>query len=313
MSKKTALVFPGQGSQKLGMMASFSNNTVVRHTFLEASEALGYDLWSLLQNGPEQTLNQTQFTQPVILTASVALFRHWQGTEEGLQAKQSISCLAGHSLGEYSALVYAEALSFSSAVSLVSIRGALMQEVVPMGTGAMAAILGLQDEEVQALCQKVSMETDMLVSPVNYNCPLQVVIAGLTPAVHKAIEEAKVLGAKRTVLLAMSVPSHCDLMQPMTDKFREALEAVTFKTPKISILHNVDLCEHQTEHEIRHALLQQLSHPVRWSETIRKMEGLGVQSILECGPGNILTNLNRRIVPNLHCAQLPQQEEVVCP
>lgn len=311
MIQKTALVFPGQGAQKLGMLEAYSENALVRNTFLEASEALGYDLWSLLQNGPEQKLNQTEYTQPVILTASVALFRDWLTSELGLQTKKSLSYLAGHSLGEYSALVFAEALSLSDAVKLVSLRGRLMQEAVPAGQGAMAALLGLNDEQVRALCQKVSTETER-VFPVNYNCPLQVVIAGLTPAVNRAIEEAKIMGAKRSVILAMSVPSHCELMRPAAEKLREALAAVTFNVPKISILHNVDLCEHRDENEIREALVQQLYHPVRWSETIQKMEDLGVQSIFECGPGKVLTGLNQRIVPKLHCGVLPQ-EEVVCP
>ncbi len=311
MVKKTALVFPGQGSQKLGMLSAFRENAVVLNTFLEASESLGYDLWSLIQNGPEQKLNLTEYTQPAILTASVALFRYWQESEHGLQTKQSLSYLAGHSLGEYSALVYAQALTFSAAVKLVSLRGRLMQEAVPTGGGGMAVILGLNDEQVRALCQKVSTDTDKAFA-VNYNCPLQVVIAGTNAAVQSAIEEAKSLGAKRAVLLAMSVPSHCDLMRPAAEKFIEALEKVKFNKPKISILHNVDLCEHQDEAEIRQALMQQLFYPVRWSETIQKMEDLGVNTIFECGPGSVLSGLNRRIVPNLQCEVLPQ-EEVVCP
>lgn len=311
MAEKIAFVFPGQGSQKLGMLAQFSENRLVRNTFLEASEALGYDLWSLIQQGPEETLNQTEYTQPAILTASVALFRCWLQCDEGLKIKPSISLLAGHSLGEYSALVYAEALTLASAVKLVSLRGRLMQEAVPIGTGAMAVILGLSDEQVRALCEKVSTETEK-VSAVNYNCPSQVVVAGVSSAVARALEEAKLMGAKRAMPLAMSVPSHCDLMKPAAEKFKQALEHVKFNQPKVSILHNADLCEHQDEASIRSTLVQQLYSPVRWSETIQKMEDLGIQTIYECGPGKVLTGLNRRIVPNLKCEALPE-EEVVCP
>lgn len=311
MVEKIALVFPGQGSQKLGMLAQFSENTLVRNSFLEASQALGYDLWALIQEGPEEKLNQTEHTQPAILTASVALFRCWLQCDEGSKIKKSISLLAGHSLGEYSALVYAEALSLASAVKLVRLRGQLMQAAVPMGTGAMAVILGLEDEQVRALCEKVSTETEK-VSAVNYNCPLQVVVAGVSPAVARAMEEAKQLGAKRAMLLPVSMPSHCDLMKPAAEKFKQALEQVKFNQPKLPILHNADLSAHQDEASIRNILVQQLYCPVRWSETIQRMEDLGIQAIYECGPGKVLTGLNRRIVPNLKCDALPE-EEVVCP
>lgn len=319
MLKKVALVFPGQGSQKLGMMSPWIQNTLVRNTFLEASDAIGYDLLSLIQNGPEEKLNQTEYTQPAILTSSVAIFRHWLESEHGLQTKPRVSYLAGHSLGEYSALVYAGVLSLSAAVKLVSLRGRLMQEAVPLGMGAMAVILGLEDEQVRAVCQKASevslvSESECkseMVSPVNYNCPTQVVIAGTSAAVGRAIEEAKRIGAKRATLLAMSVPSHCDLMRSASEKFKEALENISLNKPKLSILHNASLLEHQDEQEIKEALVQQLYLPVRWSETIRKMEDLGVQTIYECGPGKVLSGLNRRIVPNVDCESLPQ-EEVVC-
>lgn len=311
MLNKIALVFPGQGSQKLGMLAEFTDNSRVRNTFLEASDVLGYDLWSLIQNGPEQKLNQTQYTQPAILAASLSAFWNWKASEQGSQAIKDLAYFAGHSLGEYSALVAAESLSFSAAVKLVSLRGRLMQEAVPEGRGAMAAILGLNDEQVRALCQKVSNETEK-VWPVNYNCPQQVVIAGTKPAVEQAIEQAKIAGAKRGILLAMSVPSHCDLMRGAALKFKEALDQVKFDKPKVSILHNVDLCEHQDEKEIRDVLMQQLYQPVRWQETIQKMEDLGANIIYEVGPGNVLSGLNRRILPNIQCEVLPQ-EELVCP
>jgi [acyl-carrier-protein] S-malonyltransferase len=308
--EKIALVFPGQGSQKVGMMSALADNALVRNTFLEASDVLGYDLWSLVQNGPEEQLNQTAYTQPAILTASVAGFRSWLDTEHGLQTKPLIAHLAGHSLGEYSALVFAEVLSLSAAVKLVSLRGRFMQEAVPVGLGGMAVFLGLNDEQVRALCQKVSSENEK-VCAVNYNCPSQVVVAGHSQAVQRAIEEAKLLGAKRATLLPMSVPSHCDLMRPAAEKLQQALAEVKLNKPKFSILHNADLCAHQEESEIREVLLQQLYLPVRWSETIQKMEDLGVKTIYECGPGKVLSGLNRRIVPNLQCEVLPEVE-VVC-
>jgi [acyl-carrier-protein] S-malonyltransferase len=304
MATKISFVFPGQGSQSVGMLAGFSEQAIVTRTFKAASDRLGYDLWSLMKNGPESKLNQTEYTQPALLTAGVAVWRLWRERHETLPVM-----LAGHSLGEYTALVCADALPLEAAVSLVAERGRLMQQAVPEGVGAMAAILGLSDESLNHICQEVAQED--CVAPANYNCPGQVVIAGHKAAVERVIQAAKLAGAKRAILLPVSVPSHCALMKPAAIQFAERLETITFQSPSIPVLHNVDLCAHQTSEDIRRSLSMQLYSPVRWAETIQKMEKSGIEAIFECGPGSVLSGLNKRIVPNLQCAVLVK-EEAVC-
>jgi [acyl-carrier-protein] S-malonyltransferase len=300
MVKSLAFVFPGQGSQAIGMLSEFGDNVRVRETFSQASEALGYDVWALCQEGPEEKLNQTEFAQPALLTASVALYRLALAT---LNLQDKIQYLAGHSLGEYSALVCANAMHLKDAVKLVAERGRLMQEAVPKGVGAMAAILGLEDEQVRALCEANS-SPESLVSPANYNCPGQIVIAGHADAVQRVSDLATALGAKRVIPLSVSVPSHCELMRSAAKKFETVLEKVEIKKPSISILHNTDVHSRDEPSEIRKVLGQQLYQPVRWSEIIQKMELLGVESILECGPKTVLTALNKRCAPKLDCSML---------
>lgn len=294
MSKKTALVFPGQGSQSIGMLAELGSLPVVRATFAEASQALGEDLWALAQQGPEEKLNDTRWTQPVLLTAGVAVFRAWQehkGTTPAL--------LAGHSLGEYSALVAAGALSLADGVQLVAERGRLMQEAVPAGTGAMAAILGLDDDAVRAACAQAAQGE--VVSAVNLNAPGQVVIAGSKAAVERAIEACKAAGAKRAVPLPVSVPSHCALMMPAAEQLAVRLRSVAITVPTVPVLNNVDVAVAATADAIRDALVRQLYSPVRWVETVSRLAADGAVVIVECGPGKVLTGLNKRIAKDAEC------------
>lgn len=284
-----AFVFPGQGSQSLGMLADLSEHfPQVKSTFSEASDVLGYDLWNLVQNGPESDLNQTDRTQPAMLTAGIAVWRCWQH-----QSSLKPAFLAGHSLGEYSALVAAEAISFTDAVKLVKMRGQFMQEAVPSGEGAMAAILGLEDAEVTEICQQASDAG--VVEAVNFNSPGQVVIAGSDAAVKKAIEIATDKGAKRALLLPVSVPSHCALMRPAADRLKQELATVTINTPNIAVIHNASVTSSSDSAEIRDLLTQQLFSPVRWVETIQHLAGNGVTSLVECGPGKVLAGLTKRI------------------
>ncbi len=284
-----AFVFPGQGSQSLGMLADLSEHfPQVKSTFSEASDVLGYDLWNLVQNGPESDLNQTDRTQPAMLTAGIAVWRCWQH-----QSSLKPAFLAGHSLGEYSALVAAEAMSFTDAVKLVKMRGQFMQEAVPSGEGAMAAILGLEDAEVTEICQQASDAG--VVEAVNFNSPGQVVIAGSDAAVKKAIEIATDKGAKRALLLPVSVPSHCALMRPAADRLKQELATVTINTPNIAVIHNASVTSSSDSAEIRDLLTQQLFSPVRWVETIQHLAGNGVTSLVECGPGKVLAGLTKRI------------------
>ncbi|UZR30120.1 ACP S-malonyltransferase [Methylococcus mesophilus] len=288
-----AFLFPGQGSQSVGMLADLAAaHPVVERTFAEASEVLGFDLWRLVQEGPEEELNQTVNTQPAMLAAGVATWRIWCEASERRPA-----WMAGHSLGEYSALVAAGALGFADAVKLVALRGRLMQEAVPPGDGAMAAILGLDDPQVVAACKEASAQ-DSVVTPANFNAPGQVVIAGVSSAVERAIAAAKALGAKRAVLLPVSVPSHCALMAPAAEKFAALLSETPFDSPRdrIGVVHNVDVAMHPSPEVIRAVLAQQISHPVRWSETIRFLSDQGVRRFVECGPGKVLAGLNKRIV-----------------
>lgn len=287
--QKLAFVFPGQGSQAVGMMSQLAAAfPVVERTFATASEVLGYDLWRLSQHGPEQTLNLTDRTQPAMLAAGVAAWRVW---EERHGPRPVV--MAGHSLGEYTALVCAGALSLEDAVGLVADRGRFMQEAVPQGQGAMAAILGLDDDSVRAVCERAA--DGEVVAPVNFNAPGQVVIAGAAAAVGRAVELAREAGAKRVMPLPVSVPSHCALMAPAAENMRAVLERTTISTPGVPVIHNVDVETCSDADGIRTALVRQLHSPVRWVETIRKMAGMGVTTMIECGPGKVLTGLNRRI------------------
>jgi len=287
---KLAFVFPGQGAQSGGMLSDLANNyPEIKQTFERASDALGQDLWSIVAQGPEADLNQTQITQPAMLAAGVAVWELW--------CKLSPirpEWMAGHSLGEYTALVCAGTIAFEDAIKLVSIRGRLMQEAVPVGTGAMAAILGLEDHEVVTLCKQV--ENNEVVSAVNFNAPGQVVIAGNVAAVERAMQAAKDAGAKRALLLPVSVPSHCALMQSAAIELDSYLQAITFNTAKSTLIHNVDVAVHSAPEVIRNALKEQLFKPVRWVDTLRFMHDQGVTRFVECGPGKVLVGLNKRIV-----------------
>lgn len=285
-----AFVFPGQGSQSVGMLAELAEaQTLVRDTFAEASEALGYDLWKVVSEGPADELNQTHITQPAMLSAGIAVWRIWQA-----QGGAAPAVMAGHSLGEYSALVAAGSLAFADAVTLVAERGKLMQEAVPAGTGSMAAILGLEDARVIEVCAQA--EEGEVVAAVNFNASGQVVIAGHVAAVERAVELAKEAGAKRAVVLPVSVPSHCELMKPAAEKLAERLAAITIASPAIPVINNVDVSKADSADAIRDALVRQLYSPVRWVETIQAMEGEGVDTLVECGPGKVLVGLNKRIV-----------------
>lgn len=291
-----AMVFPGQGSQAVGMLAGLAvENPTIERTFREASDALGYDLWALVQNGPVEELNKTWQTQPALLAASVAIFRVWQ--EKG---GSQPAMLAGHSLGEYSALVCAGVLDFADAIRLVELRGKLMQEAVPEGTGAMQAIIGLDDAAIAKACEESAQ--GQVVSPVNYNSPGQVVIAGNKEAVERAGAACKAAGAKRALPLPVSVPSHCALMKPAADKLAAALEALTFNPPVFPVVNNVDVrCETSPE-AIRNALVRQLYNPVRWTGCVEFMAAQGITTLLEMGPGKVLTGLTKRIVDTLAAA-----------
>lgn len=291
-----AFVFPGQGSQTVGMLAELAaDNPQIEATFREASDALGYDLWQLVQQGPAEELNKTWQTQPALLAASVAIYRVWQ-QKQGAQPV----LLAGHSLGEYSALVCAGVLAFADAIKLVELRGKLMQEAVPEGTGAMQAIIGLDDEAIRKACEESAQ--DEVVSPVNFNSPGQVVIAGNKDAVERAGAACKAAGAKRALPLPVSVPSHCALMKPAAVKLAVALEEITFNAPDVPVVNNVDVkCESDAA-AIRNALVRQLYSPVRWTESVQFIAEQGVTQLLEMGPGKVLTGLTKRIADNLTAA-----------
>lgn len=303
MQANLAFVFPGQGSQSLGMLADFADNEMVQNTFAEASEALGYDLWKLIQEGPAEKLNQTQITQPALLTSSVAMWRVWQ--EKG---GDTPAVLAGHSLGEYSALVCADVLSLSVAVKLVENRGNYMQQAVPEGTGAMFAIIGLADEAIKEACEQAAQ--GQVVSPVNFNSPGQVVIAGNKEAVERAGELCKEAGAKRALPLPVSVPSHCALMSSAADKLAEDLKAISFNAPQIPVINNVDVEAYSDGEKIKDALIRQLYSPVRWTETVNKMAEQGVESLVEAGPGKVLQGLTKRINKSLSCASINTSDSI---
>ena len=298
-----AMVFPGQGAQSVGMMDAWSGDETVAQTFREASEVLGWDLWQLIEQGPAEELDRTDRTQPAILTASVALWRVWQ--ERG---GPEPAALAGHSLGEYSALVAAEALSLGDAVALVAERGRYMQEAVPEGQGAMTAIIGLDDEQVQTVCAGAAQ--GQVVQAVTFNAPGQGVIAGDRPAVERAASAAQEAGAKKVMPLPVSVPSHCALMQPAAERLAERLEATAIAAPRRPVIHNVDLSVSKDADSVRRRLVEQLASPVRWTETIQRMAGDGAQTVAECGPGKVLTGLTRRIERSLNGVALGEPERL---
>lgn len=290
---KFAIVFPGQGSQAVGMLAELAEQfDVVKQTFAEASEVLGYDLWELVQNGPAELLNETHRTQPALLTSSVAIWRVWQ--EQG-GAQPDV--LAGHSLGEYSALVCAGVIDFKDAVKLVELRGQLMQEAVPAGTGAMSAIIGLENDAIAKACEDAAQ--GQVCSPVNFNSPGQVVIAGNKEAVERANVLCKEAGAKRALPLPVSVPSHCALMKPAAEKLAVALDEITFNAPSVPVINNADVATETDPAAIKQALVKQLYGPVRWTESVERMAAEGVESLLEFGPGKVLTGLTKRISRSL--------------
>ena len=283
------MVFPGQGSQSVGMLAELgARYPVVGATFAQASRALGFDLWRLVQEGPKERLDETVNTQPAMLAAGVAVFRAWSG-----RGGPRPSRMAGHSLGEYSALVCAGALDFGDAVALVAERARLMQQAVPEGQGAMAAILGLDDERVRGLCAEAAQ--GQVVEAVNFNAPGQVVVAGDAEAVARFIGSAKAAGAKRAIPLPVSVPSHCRLMKPAADRLADRLGSVKIRLPEVPVLHNVTAAAAQYPGQIRDLLARQLHSPVRWVETIQAMRAAGVATVLETGPGKVLAGLTKRI------------------
>ena len=297
--KKFAMVFPGQGSQTVGMLAKLAGDyPIVQETFKQASEVLGYDLWQLVQEGPAEELNKTWQTQPALLTASVAVYRVWQQKYPELKPE----VMAGHSLGEYSALVCAGVLDFQDAVKLVELRGKLMQQAVPEGTGAMYAIIGLDNDAIINACKQA--EQGEVVSAVNFNSPGQVVIAGAKAAVERAAALCKEAGAKRALPLAVSVPSHCALMKPAADQLSVSLESITLKEAGVSVLNNVDVKNEIEADAIRNALVRQLYSPVRWTETVEKMAQNGVEVLVEIGPGKVLNGLTKRIVDSLQAVSV---------
>ena len=284
-----AFVFPGQGSQSIGMLTELAQHyPEVGDTFDTALQAMGVDLWHVIQQGPEEELNQTHITQPAMLAAGVAVWRVWHSRDGKIPG-----LMAGHSLGEYTALVCAGALSLESAVLLVSERGRFMQEAVPEGQGAMAAILGLEDERVVDICTQAAQGA--IVDAVNFNAPGQVVIAGNADAVTRAMESAKQSGAKRVLLLPVSVPSHCSLMEPAALRLKEMLQDIEIRSPAVPVINNVDIAVNDDPEAIKDALVRQLYRPVRWVEIIRHMASNGIDTLVECGPGKVLAGLNRRI------------------
>lgn len=285
---KLAMVFPGQGSQSVGMLAAYGDTPEVRSVVEQASEVLQQDIGRLIAEGPAEELNLTVNTQPVMVTAGYAAYKVWEslgGPEPAL--------VAGHSLGEYTALVVAGALRFEDALPLVRFRAQVMQEAVPQGSGAMAAILGLDDDAVRAACAEAAQGE--VVEAVNFNAPSQVVIAGHTAAVERAMEVARAKGARRTVALPVSAPFHSSLLTPAAERLQDYLQNVPIEAPRLPVIHNFDVAQHTTPEAIRAALVQQANHPVRWVETIRAMAAQGVTDIAECGPGKVLASLSRRI------------------
>ena len=298
MSANLAFVFPGQGSQALGMLAEQgAQHALIIETFAEASAALGYDLWALTQQGPEALLNQTDKTQPAILAASIALWRLWLA-EAGVRP----AFVAGHSLGEYSALVAAGSLGFADALKLVERRGQLMQQAVPAGQGGMAAILGLDDAQVLAACAEAAQGE--VVSAVNFNAPGQVVIAGGAAAVERAIAVCKAHGAKRAMALPVSVPSHCELMRPAAEQFAQAVADINWQAPQIPVVQNVSAQVPADLETLKRDLLEQLYKPVRWVESVQTLAAKGATNLVECGPGKVLAGLNKRCAEGVSTSNL---------
>ncbi len=302
----TVFAFPGQGSQSIGMLAELAaEHPEVQQTFAEASSALGYDLWQVTQQGPESQLNSTECTQPAMLASGIATLRVWR--RRGGPAPDAV---AGHSLGEFTALVAADALDFATAIDLVRWRGRFMQEAVPAGEGAVAAILGLDDTELQAACDEAAQGS--VVELVNYNAPGQIVIAGATAAVERAIAAAKARGAKRGVLLPVSAPVHSSLMRAASQRLRDKLADVPIRAPRVRFVSSVDARERSAPEEIRELLVQQLASPVRWIDTVRALAQASPVAFVECGPGKVLTGLNRRIEkrPDVTCLALEDSTTV---
>lgn len=288
MKMKFGLVFPGQGSQSINMMHGFAESNIVKQTFAEAAEILNQDLWEMIAKGPEEDLNSTLNTQPIMLTAGVAVYRLWQDMMD-----KSPTLMAGHSLGEYTALVASQVIEFKDALPLVRFRAQVMQEAVASGKGGMAAILGLDDETIRKVCAEAAQSE--VLEAVNFNCPGQTVIAGHKTAVERGVELAKTKGAKRAVVLPVSVPSHCALMRPAAEKLQQYLVSVPVGKPQIPVIHNADVSMTTQPDEIRTALVKQLYRPVRWVETIQAFAQQGITHLGECGPGKVLTGLNKRI------------------
>ena len=300
-----AFFFPGQGSQSLNMMAGFDDMAVVKNTFVEAGDALSQDLWAMM-NTDAQAINDTINTQPLMLAAGVATWRAYQAL-----GGRTPAALAGHSLGEYSALVAAGSLDFADAVRLVRLRAQLMQEAVPQGAGAMAAILGLEDDAVRAVCAAAEAElSGEVAEAVNFNSPGQVVIAGSAAAIARAAELAKAAGAKRALPLPVSVPSHCRLMQPAAAKLAAALQDTAFRQPEIRVIHNADVAAYTDIAQIKDALVRQLYSPVRWTETVALLVQEGITESAECGPGKVLAGLAKRIDKSASCTALTSQEHI---
>ncbi len=294
-AKSIAFVFPGQGSQQVGMLAAaYQKLAVVRETFEEASQTLGYDMWAVVEKGPQDALNLTETTQPVLLTASVALWRAWQH-----ETNIYPTIMAGHSLGEFSALVCACALEFKDAVELVRKRGQFMQQAVPVGEGAMAAILGLDDDIIVRICHEVTQTQDGIVSAVNFNSPGQVVIAGHARAVAAATVALQTAGAKRAIPLPVSAPFHTELMRPAGERLAEALADIKISSPRVRVVHNVHAKSEADPERIRGLLVEQIYSPVHWTGCMQTIINAGAQHIVECGPGKILNGLTRRIDKSL--------------
>jgi len=301
--KKIAFFFPGQGSQSVGMMSGFGDNKIIRDTFQEASDVLGVDFWAMATEANE-LINDTTNTQPIMLTAGVAAWRAWQAVSD-----QMPSVVAGHSLGEYTALVAAGVLSFKDALPLVRYRAEVMQSAVPAGVGAMAAILGLDDDAVRAVCSEAAQ--DDVLEAVNLNSPGQVVIAGNKAAVERGMEVAKAKGAKRALALPVSVPSHCALMRPAALRLADYLASVTINAPQIPVVHNADVVAYNDGDKIKDALVRQLYSPVRWVETVQHIAAQGITQSAECGPGKVLAGLTKRIVTELPCVALTSNDALI--
>ena len=296
----TAFVFPGQGSQSVGMMAGFGDAPVIEATFIEASDLLHVDLWKMVLDGPAEDLAQTVNTQPLMLTAGIAAWRAWRS-----QGGAMPDYFAGHSLGEYSAMVAAEAIEFSDAVPLVRFRAEAMQQAVPVGQGGIAAILGLDEGAVKAACAEAAHGE--IVEPANYNSPGQLVISGSRAAVERAIEAAKARGAKRAMMLPMSVPAHSSLMRPAAERLRERIAAISVAAPKVPVIQNIDVASFDDPAAIKDALVRQLYGPVRWIETVKALADAGMKHVIECGPGRVLAGLNKRIDDRIRAASIHDQ------